>query len=107
MFKCLNKRKGQSTLEYAVLIVIVIAALLAMNQYIKRGIQGRLKSATDDVGDQFSSGNTNYVKNVVTGSHTNETFVAGSQKTLLLNTEATNTTENTVIHNTQQEYYGR
>ena len=67
MFKNFNKKKGQSTLEYAVLIVIIIAALLAMNQYIKRGLQGRLKSATDDIGDQFSPGNTNVTKTITTG----------------------------------------
>ena len=109
MFKYLNKKKGQSTLEYAVLIVIIIAALLAMNQYIKRGLQGRLKSATDDIGDQFSPGNTNYIKTVTTGSNTAEQFGingVGVQSTLLLNREVTNTLENSQVMNIQQEYYG-
>jgi Flp pilus assembly pilin Flp len=109
MFKFLNKRKGQSTLEYAVLIVIIIAALLAMNQYIKRGLQGRLKSSTDDIGDQFSPGNTNYTKTTTTASNTSEQFgVAGIgvQSTVLNNREVTNTQERSNIMNTQFEYYG-
>jgi Flp pilus assembly pilin Flp len=109
MFKFLNKRKGQSTLEYAVLIVIIIAALLAMNQYIKRGLQGRLKSSTDDIGDQFSPGNTNYTKTVSTSSNTSEQFGVngiGVQSTVLNNREVTNTTERSNIMNTQFEYYG-
>lgn len=46
--------KGQSALEYAILIAVVVAALLAMQIYIKRGAMGRLKSASDDIGSQFS-----------------------------------------------------
>jgi Flp pilus assembly pilin Flp len=109
MFKNFNKKKGQSTLEYAVLIVIIIAALLAMNQYIKRGLQGRLKSATDDIGDQFSPGNTNYTKTVVTGATEAQQFginAVGVQSTVLLNKESTVTTENSDIMNVQSEFYG-
>lgn len=114
MFKFLNKRKGQSTLEYAVLIVIIIAALLAMNQYIKRGLQGRLKSSTDDIGDQFSPGNTNVHKTITTASNTAELFgmtsagttSVGVQTTRLLAREVTTTNETSNIVNTQFEFYG-
>ena len=109
MFKNFNKKKGQSTLEYAVLIVIIIAALLAMNQYIKRGLQGRLKSATDDIGDQFSPGNTNVTKTVTTGVNEVQQFginAIGVQSTVMLNREITTTNESTNIINTQAEFYG-
>ncbi len=64
MFIRLNKR-AQSTLEYAVVIAIVVAALIAMQVYIKRGLQGRWKQAADDVGQQFSPSytNTSYTTN--------------------------------------------
>jgi len=39
MLQYLNQKKGQSTLEYAVLIVVIIGALLAIQTYIKRGVQ--------------------------------------------------------------------
>ncbi len=109
MFKYLNREKGQSTLEYAVLIVIIIAALLAMNQYIKRGLQGRLKSATDDVGDQFSPGNTNYHKRQYVNGSTFDKFgvdKVGFQNTTLRGNELTRTNENSAIMRTDQEYYG-
>lgn len=109
MFKNFNKKKGQSTLEYAVLIVIIIAALLAMNQYIKRGLQGRLKSATDDIGDQFSPGNTNYSKVTTTGARETQAFGIngiGIQETRLLNQEATTVNESSNIMNVTSEYYG-
>ena len=47
------RENGQTTLEFAVLMVLVIAALLAMSHYIKRGMQGRWKSSIDDMGDQY------------------------------------------------------
>ena len=109
MFKNFNKKKGQSTLEYAVLIVIIIAAHLAMNQYIKRGLQGRLKSATDDIGDQFSPGNTNSRKTVTTGVNEVQQFginAVGVQSTVMLNREVTTTNDLTNIINTQAEFYG-
>ena len=41
------KRRGQSTAEYAIVIGLVIAAAVAMQIYVKRGIQGKIKAATD------------------------------------------------------------
>jgi len=49
------KRKGQSTAEYAIVIGLVIAAAVAMQVYVKRGIQGKVKAATDYVDDDASA----------------------------------------------------
>lgn len=40
-------KKGQNIAEYAILIALVIAAAVAMQVYVKRGIQGRVADATD------------------------------------------------------------
>jgi uncharacterized protein (UPF0333 family) len=110
MLQYLNQKRGQSTLEYAVLAVVIIGALLTIQVYIKRGVQGRLKSAADDIGDQYSDGNANEIKTTVTSSNTEEQFgIAGqgvSTCNILGNGEITNTTDNSVIVNTQQEYWG-
>jgi len=108
MFKYLNKKrqKGQSTLEYAILIIIIIGALLAIQVYIKRGVQGRLKSATDDIGTQFSPGNTNVIKKMITSSQTAETFKTGVTRSELLGTETTTDLMNSDIMNVQQEFWG-
>ena len=106
MFKFLRKKKAQSTLEYAVLIIIVIGALLSIQVYIKRGVQGRLKQAADDVGDQFSVGNTNVVMTTATTSNTEETFRSGVSATTLLDDEVTETTMNSMIDNAVFEYWG-
>jgi len=107
MLQYLNQKRGQSTLEYAVLIVVIIGALLTIQVYIKRGVQGRLKSSADDIGDQYSDGNTNSIKTTVRNSSTEEVFNAGTSSSAITGGgELTNTTENSVIVNTQQEYWG-
>lgn len=40
-------------MEYTVIFIIMLGVLIAMQNYVKRGIQGRWKSATDDFGDQY------------------------------------------------------
>jgi len=107
MFKFLRKKKGQSTLEYAVLIMIIIGALLSIQFYIKRGLQGRLKSATDDIGDQFSPGNTNAMQTTITSSSTNQTFINGVSRDTLLGTETVDVTSSMNIINVDQEFWGK
>lgn len=106
MLQYLNQKRGQSTLEYAVLTVVIIGALLTIQVYIKRGVQGRLKTAADDIGDQYSDGNTNALKVVKKTSNTEETFNAGVSATKIIGNESTNTTDNSLIINAQQEFWG-
>jgi len=109
MFKYLNEKrqKGQSTLEYAILIIIIIGALLSIQVYIKRGVQGRLKSATDDIGDQFSPGNTNVVMKMTTNSKTRDTFIAGTTSSVLKGDEITTDTMTSEIMVVEQEFWGK
>jgi len=51
-------RKGQSILEYSILLAVVIAVLLIMQAFVKRGYQGSLKSSADKMGEQFSASST-------------------------------------------------
>jgi len=65
----INKR-AQSFLEYAVLIIIIVAATIAMQQYIKRGIQGKLRENSDQFSDSaYSPGATTGTYNVTTETH--------------------------------------
>lgn len=110
MFTYLNnkrRKKGQSTLEYAILIIIIIGALLSIQVYIKRGIQGRLKGAADDIGDQFSVGNSNVVQTMTTSGVTKETFTKGVSGSAMLAPEVTTTVTNAYIMNVQQEFWGK
>lgn len=68
------QNKAQSTLEYAVLVGVVVAGLLAMQVYLKRGYQGKMKESADSMGDQFSPGQTT--------AHYNTTSITRSQETV-------------------------
>lgn len=64
----LFKSVGQSTTEYAVLLAVVAAALVAMQVYIRRGIQGRIRDLSDQIAplnSHYESGQTesNYIIN--------------------------------------------
>lgn len=45
-------KKGQSIIEYAVILGLVVAGLTAMQVYIKRGLQAAIKVAADELGPQ-------------------------------------------------------
>lgn len=51
-------RKAQSTLEYSFLIGMVIVAFLAMQAYLRRGMQGQLQTTGDTLADPYSYGLT-------------------------------------------------
>ena len=106
MYKFLRKIKGQSSVEYAVLIIVIIGALLAIQVYIKRGIKGRLKSATDDIGDQYSPGNTNVYTTMHTKSTTLDTFEKGATKSTLQTREEVTEGVLTNIVNVDREFWG-
>jgi len=46
-------RYGQNTAEYAIVIALVIGAVIAMQTYVKRGVQGRFKDASDSFYDKI------------------------------------------------------
>lgn len=54
----LRLKRGAFSLEYAVLIVCLVAGLIAMRIYITRSIQGRLRQTSDSIGEQYAPGNT-------------------------------------------------
>ncbi len=53
MFGKLNRKRAQTTAEYAVLLGLVIAAVIGMQTYVKRGWQARVKVETDQMSDDF------------------------------------------------------
>lgn len=40
-------RKAQTTAEYAILIAVVVGALVGMQIYVRRGLQGRIRDVVD------------------------------------------------------------
>jgi len=50
--------QGQTTVEYAVVIAVAVAAVLVMQIYMKRGFSGKLRAAADAVGEQYAPKDT-------------------------------------------------
>lgn len=65
-------RRGQSTLEYAVLIAVTIAGVIAMQTYMKKAQQGRLRAGSDDLGKQFDPAAFSTSTNISSGSSNSE-----------------------------------
>ena len=100
----LLKRRAQSTLEYALVIAVVVGALVAMQVYVKRGVQGRLKSAADDIGEQYSPGNTTGTVTVSTITSTTESLDSGVTSTESSTTQNKISDDETAAYD--QEYWG-
>lgn len=66
-------RKGQNTLEYVLLITAVVVAFLLIQYYLNRGLQGRVREASDNIGDQFTAEDTKTSYVLGTSSTTHDT----------------------------------
>ena len=44
--------RGQSMLEYVTLVAVAVSVLIAMSLYIRRGVQGMVRTVSDQLGDQ-------------------------------------------------------
>lgn len=58
-----HQHAGQSTAEYAIVLGVVITALVAMQVYVKRGINAKIKDVTNHLSTQVGSG-----KDVLSGT---------------------------------------
>jgi len=68
-------------MEYALIIVVVAGALLAMQIFMKRGMENRLRQASDDIGKQFSANKTEYSRTINRNYETvEETYDTGETK---------------------------
>ena len=55
MNQSIRNRTGQSVLEYATLISVVVLVIIVGQLYFKRGLQGRWKESSDQIGKQFTT----------------------------------------------------
>lgn len=95
-------KKGQSIIEYALLLAIILAALMIMQIVIKRAYQGRIKQEADSIGPQYSPNHTQMIQ--ITNTTSNSTSSSGGwynvtggtpQSLAGLTLTITNTTTNT------------
>ena len=72
----IKKNKGQTALEYTVLLIVVMGALLTAQNYVKRGIQGRWKESVDQLGDQYDPRTAETSLTQTMESNTNTVIIA-------------------------------
>ena len=104
MFRKLFVNRAQTTLEYAILIGVVVAGLIAMQVYLKRGFQGKLKENADTMGTQFSPGYTTsrYTTHNVTNSNEE---VADGVTTTTINNQSTDRSGTEDVGKFENEYW--
>lgn len=87
-------RRGQSTVEYAVLLAIIISAFIAMQYYVKRAWMGRARTVTDQqIGRQWDPFAASGKSSVTTSTHQKQ----------LLDTKGHSTTELTAAEKSNRE----
>ncbi|MDD5004886.1 MAG: hypothetical protein PHS93_00040 [Candidatus Omnitrophica bacterium] len=73
---------GQSSvIEYAFVIVVIIVALIAMQSYLKRGIQGKIRESADSIGSQYEPGATESDFTITTSSDITSTSLVDVDRT--------------------------
>lgn len=109
----MRKRGSYSMLEYAVATACVVAALVSMQIYVKRGISGHLKKTVDTLGPQYDPDHTHtdYWINTTSDISTVKRLVEGDNTSYLVPVGgASNETyifTETIIHNQTQIKEGR
>jgi len=58
-----SRGRAQSVLEYVMIIVCAVLALLTMTKYLKLSVQGKLRQSADEIGEHYNPRHTQ-------GSHT-------------------------------------
>ncbi|MDI6758180.1 MAG: hypothetical protein QMD94_00670 [Candidatus Omnitrophota bacterium] len=72
---------SQSTMEYALLLGIIAAAIVGMQIYIKRGIQGRIRDLANQISeDQYEAGTTNSSSTTTQKGGTTYEYINGKTK---------------------------
>lgn len=61
----MRKSKAQSITEYVIVLGVVIVALMVMQIYMQRGIQGVVKTVADEVGDQKQAEEVDPIKGAI------------------------------------------
>ena len=78
-------RKGQTIIEYVVVITCIVAAFIAAQHYLRRALQGRLRSAADQIGEQYAPTNatggitTTLDQDILTEIRTDEPVTVGGK----------------------------
>lgn len=108
----IKKRKAQSVLEYGLVISAVIAALLVINIYLKKAVQGKLKESSDQIGRQFDPAKFTSSWKVESGGptetvtkETHDSTTLGGTKTEIMSSETITRSEHETFGTAPEAHY--
>ena len=105
MLRYLRNRKAQSLIEYALILGAIIVAVLFMQLYVRRAVQGKLREASDDMAPQFSPA-AKYNFNVTTNSKITEKMDEATGKvTTKYDKDETSRSGNETLQADNQEWW--
>jgi hypothetical protein len=91
-------------MEYAVLLSIVVGALVAMQVYVKRGLQGRVRDLADQISPtQYEAGQTESQYMTVQSGTVSESYNQGISRRYQDGTN--NSTAETMVKNGSETTY--
>ena len=104
MFNNLRHKKGQSLVEYSLILGAIIVAILFMQLYVRRALEGRLRDASDSIGDQYSSTGT---FNILVNRESNitENRTAAGVTTTIYDYDRTTRTGNETLPSGEDEWW--
>ncbi len=81
-----QREKAQSTVEYAIIIAVVISALLTMQWWMRCGVMGKLHDSSDQIGDQFNPfAAAHNVNKTFNSTRTDGSLASGASNTTNIN----------------------
>lgn len=84
MIPGISSKKGASIIEYSVLSAVFILAVLAIQVYMVRALNGRIKDNTDSLGQQYSPSYSNYAYHLISHSQSQEVGTESGETTSTL-----------------------
>lgn len=86
-------KRGQSILEFSLVICALIAAFIGMQVYMTRGMQGKLRSSADELGQQYDPRN---IRSSVTTTQTGTATTKSTTKQVGSGSETTTETKSDI-----------
>lgn len=97
-----HNRKGQAIIEYSLLIAAVVGALVAMQVYLRRGLQGGLNEQASRLGPGYSPNDSRRIVKSYSHNVINETSSIANDK-INFESEAINETVRTYANSTDYD----
>jgi len=96
-----RNKKAQSVLEYAVIIFCLVVGLVAMSKYIRRSMQGKLREAADELGQQYDPEKTRGSYTSISDASIRDWTKTQTEQNLIIDLDEDNVLEDVVFGKTE------